>query len=443
MIPTRLLFGPAAGGRGYRLLDASAPVTVSGPARERLNALSLVLATWADSGEPDFAACVPLGSGDAPSVILRARHLGSGLGGTIAYANALLVPGGPPYQGAARDGLLETIPAPDGTPGFVDEDCTAVAAPGFEPMAGPWPGLGLAWRDRIVFVAEPIALDLVLWSALASIDPPEQRERILGWSTSLALPHFDAFVPAELFQLVVTRPGPVPQGWPHLVGMVDDTGFSGPAVDPPDSWLAWTALHALAECDTLVQQALAPWTWQPALAAVPSQRMLADVAEYVLRQIGDNGAAAQAFVTALWTAPSLPGANLHAATIEAITAYAPQAPVDVLLGLCAIVPGRQLGPVMARQFALAELSPAQVEMVLKRGYAAGLTCTGQGAVAMVGGLDNDRLASLVQALVEEPDWTAASATVMSVALARAANIVEARVRAKAAAACVKPTPWKG
>ena len=32
---------------------------------------------------------------------------------------------------------------------------------------------------------------------------------------------------------------------------------------------------------------------------------------------------------------------------------------------------------------------------------------------------------------------------MGVALARAANIVEARVRAKAAAACVKPTPWKG
>ncbi len=32
---------------------------------------------------------------------------------------------------------------------------------------------------------------------------------------------------------------------------------------------------------------------------------------------------------------------------------------------------------------------------------------------------------------------------MGVALARAANIVEARVRAKAAAACVKPASWKG
>lgn len=258
-----LVMGPRSSGRGYQILAETGLPPLSAQARDLLDSLPLALAGWADTSEESFLACIPLADAATPILLMRGHYLGEAVAGSVAYANAVLVDQLLPHPQLAE--LARAIPTPDGSLAFAlspspSEHGSLVAQ-------GDWDGFGLAWADRILFTPVDAAPWPWLLSALHAIEPPQQRNRVRGWATSLGLPSTGSFVPARCFNLVVTAPAQVPPGWPHVPAQATEQGFAGARITPPAAWRLWQELVAQADA-MLVPAWDNQWVERPAVEIV-------------------------------------------------------------------------------------------------------------------------------------------------------------------------------
>ncbi len=209
-------------------------------------ALPLALSAWSRHGEPGCVAAIPLGDGDAPVLLMRVAMLGFTDIGRLVYANAVLVDA---ETLAALDHgiekLLEVIPTPDGSAIFGQVPLTIDAETLSAGTVEPWPGLGLGWQNRCILVEEPADTEAALRSALASIDPPEQKQRVCGWASSGGFTRVGGFDPGTAFQAVAMAEGSHPLPAAMLPYRAAHSGFAGDPAVVPASYLRWQDLTGL------------------------------------------------------------------------------------------------------------------------------------------------------------------------------------------------------
>ncbi|MCU0884352.1 MAG: hypothetical protein MUC44_05285 [Beijerinckiaceae bacterium] len=390
-----LVMGPRSSGRGYQILTETGVPLLSAQARDLLDSLPLALAGWADTGEESFLACIPLTDDASPTLLIHGRYLGEAVAGSVAYANAVLVDQLLPHPQLAE--LAHAIPTPDGSLAFA----LAPTASGPDNLAlqGDWDGFGLAWTDRILFIPVDAAPWPWLRSALHAIDPPEQRNRVRGWATSLGLPSTGSFVPARCFNLVVTAPAQVPPGWPHVPAEATDRGFAGAYITPPAAWRLWRDLVAHAEAmpvpawDSQLVERPAVEIVGHAMSRAISDRQHRAVADLLARVAGgrtDTAAAASA-----WLKQWLEGAGIaQAAGLALAWAALPDADRD------------RLDDLLARLLARPDL-----DMLADSDLIAVLLACPEKTVAVAERLVPARRFALLGELVESGSWSMAEALV--------------------------------
>ncbi len=265
---TTLFIGPDGRGRDFRI-RAEAPAdrfSWDPAARAEANDIPLAVAGWAESGEHDMVACIPLAAGW--TLVLRAANLGGTDVGYRCFANAVVVP--------ERDmrriksfpfGILAFIPLPDGSPSFAAQplDLTALSGSG---LVHDWSGLGIAWTRRCVIAAAGYAAETVLGSVLESEELRTAGVQVRGWATTAALPATGDFVPSRALSLIVVAPEqspPPPDLYPPAT--MTTAGFHGSQVERP---LAWRLRHAInAQVSRLPQGAGLIETLPPITAMAP------------------------------------------------------------------------------------------------------------------------------------------------------------------------------
>lgn len=249
------VLGPVENGRGYTILartSASGAAGVDGMLRH----FSLALAGWADRQPSDCVVMFPLDAASETFAVARVAFLGEAELGTVAMANVVIVP---LTAMTALDWLphrlLPNIPPPTG-----EEDLTFADGPlklDLEALAqaegGPrLASFGLEWRDRDIAVGQASA-EAVLAGALEGLDPPGQRSRLTGWSTSGAFTRSGAFDPDEVFRLILRKAGEgeAPDTSPRLAVRLEHGHIAAirPAAalsEPPLAWRVWTQVEAIA-----------------------------------------------------------------------------------------------------------------------------------------------------------------------------------------------------
>lgn len=250
--------GPENEGRGYGVLAQSGPPIRAGWTVD----LPMMLFEWAKlERQQPFAACLPMS--DDLLVICRGRFFRRLAIGHDSYLNGALIT----TEQCARIGwrtelVAAHVPLPDETLDFARQPLTiAIPPPQREPSAR-WPGLGLAWANRIIAVAPPRDLEEVIQLALGSIDPPEQRRRVIGWTTSIELAPRGALNPVRQSQLVaIGGAAPDVEGFLPVTMHVDGT-WDGPRIEPPEGRELWSRLHqALVEWSPALEgEALLQWS---------------------------------------------------------------------------------------------------------------------------------------------------------------------------------------
>ncbi len=246
-LPTYVIGPRNPDGRDFSFLAEALPVASLAPiAQSVAGALPLALSAWSRHGEPGCVAAVPLGDGDAPVLLMRVAMLGFTDIGRLVYANAVLVDAATlAALDHASERLLDVIPAPDGTATFgqmpltIDADALAIGA------VDAWPGLGLGWQDRCILVDDAADAEAALRSALASIDPPEQKQRVRGWASSGGFTRVGGFDPGAAFQAVTMAEGSHPLPAAKLPYRAAQSGFSGDPAVVPASYLRWQELTGL------------------------------------------------------------------------------------------------------------------------------------------------------------------------------------------------------
>lgn len=282
-----MLLGPRSGGRGYQRLAERGLPAISAAARDVFDSIPLALAGWAETGEPDFLASIPLTDADAPVLIVRARFIGQGSAGSIAFANVVLVDRALPPETLLA--IAAVIPQPDGSTGFAE----ANFRPDPPPIAGvphDWRDLGLAWKDRILLTPPAFDRETMLASALLAIDPPVQRGRVRGWSTTAALRPAGGFNPARSFQLVVAAAdAPAALRLPHLPARVTEHGFEGAEVGPPPVWRMWQSLRSLRSGDAAggaIDRAIDALGWAVPYADMPEDKLAEAALRHLCLELG-------------------------------------------------------------------------------------------------------------------------------------------------------------
>lgn len=419
--PVTFLIGPRAGGRGYDVLARSSEIAIGARARAQFNALPLMLAGWADWREPGFVARIPLDDEEWPAVLLRARYTGDAAGGTVAYANGMLLVAAPIVP---VDTLLAAVPEPDGDAAFAERGMLAdMTAPPAEPH--DWRGLGLAWRDRIVRIPDPASAEAVVRSILAAIDPPAQRGRIRGWATSAAIPASGAFSPDRAFQLVVAGDAQDGASGQYLPATMTAAGFDGATVAPPPVWRTWEAFRALGANDPPLDQAIARLSWSPHSASMAPADLLRLATATVLRGLGDQAGGKVRLIRKMIEAGAGNGdadftETARTALADEIWGAPPAQAGALLLAVMALPPPIRavLGPtgaVFAARADLADLPSALVAQAAESGLIEALVSDeGAGAAAtLIDRADGTLLVRLLERLVEIADWSAATATLVS------------------------------
>lgn len=280
ILPTLVLGPRSAEGRDFQILAHSDAVAGLNPDEKALLFdLPLALSAWAAErgGETDIVACIPLGPKPSPQVVLRAVELGQTGIGSLVYGNAIVLSAAMARViGNAPERLLPFIPLPDGSTGFADQPLAVPLAniPAFPQVA--WPGLGLAWRNRLIRIDHAAQRENALCSALTSIEPAGQRERVRGWTTSARMVGIGNFNPARAFQCIVTSEAPVADtGGRYLDYTITDTGPVGATVLPPqvyDSWLAFARLFGSSD------QAVPAWAqWRAEYATLDADALYASL----------------------------------------------------------------------------------------------------------------------------------------------------------------------
>jgi hypothetical protein len=210
--------------------------------------------------------------------------------------------------------VLPAIPEPDGTPDFAAR-AVDIAIPPDTAVTRKAP-LGLAWRDRFIEAADGIDCEAQLLEALESIDPPEQRARVTGWTTSARFVPRGALDILHQSQLIVARGPPPPElaDMPAMKLSIDHTAWD--RIEPPSSWKAWRRFHGEIERDPAFAPALPRLRWHPAFADRPAEQ----IAREALRMT--TQALAPAVMTRLLSQLILADSELSAAAQSIAAEYA-------------------------------------------------------------------------------------------------------------------------
>lgn len=267
-LPT-FVFGPRnAEGRDFQVLAQSdgiehLPVEAQGLIYD----IPLLLSAWGSSGERAVLFAVTLGPSPAPQLLCRAALLGRSGIGVRTFGHGLLVEPGWLDDPARAASLVGLIPPPDGSLRFASAPLTVARDQLDRPpparAALDWSGLDLAWADRIVIKPDaqgwPASVDDLMMSALASVDPPEQRSRIAGWSTSAAMEPVGRFDPRRLFNLIFADSAAAtayPKHLPFSLGVGAKSGVTRPV-----AYHAWQQLTAILSQhhDPALARLTLPW----------------------------------------------------------------------------------------------------------------------------------------------------------------------------------------
>ena len=253
------VMGPEPRGRGYGLLAQSG---FAAGASWQGN-VPLVLLEWAKLriAEP-FSGRFPVAGG---AIALKAAYLGEGSGGSIARANGVFIDEASlPDVLDGEQSLFAAIPMPSDSIEFgtqlLDVDMSPYRS------GDLWPGLGLAWQDRQLFVPSDTLLDDVVFAALGSIDPPALRQRIRGWCTTGVLSARGDFLPIHNSNLLVTRSTePLAQDRFLAATLRNPPEFDGERVAPPETHYFWSQMTRAFEA---IQSDLgSAMAWQAEMAA--------------------------------------------------------------------------------------------------------------------------------------------------------------------------------
>jgi hypothetical protein len=421
-----LLMGPQAGGRGYRVLASCDLPKLDPAAAAILNALPLVLAGWADTGEAQFAARIPLGEAAFPAMLLRARLVGQAVGGSIAYAQGVIATqADAAVLKGAVEAILPAIPMPDGSTDFAAQLLDVEPGASMNAFAHPWAGLGLAWRDRLLLVPDAVEAEPLALSAIAALEPTEQRSRIRGWATTGALRASGPFTPMRAFQLIAIGPGQARPGSHYLPATVTPAGFNGDQVSAPPTWQTWQRIQALGDGEASLGPAVARLGWSPQSAELTPHVLAKMAARAIHGAISDDNAAVWRLILRM-TGKGQDPALVEAAR-ELLCALIDTEPLPraiALTGLWQRLPGEArslLGPLDARLVSrtdIADLSGEWMDRALDLGAARALANTGVHAEVIVDGADATWLGHILGNLIEEPDWTANDAALVSRILLR-------------------------
>jgi hypothetical protein len=301
------VLGPVAQGRNYRVLAASgADVPLASD-------LAMVLIEWAARREAPCVACVPFVEGRR--IVFRARYQGKAAMGEVAFLNGVVL--GPDDVEALGHRcwlVLPHIPEPDGTPDFATRELE-LSVPPDAPSPHQTP-FGLAWHDRYIELSDGSDCEVLLLEALDSIDPPEQRARVVGWTTSAGFVPRGALDILRTCQLIVAAGPPPPElaDMPALQLAQYRTGLV--SVEPPPSWRMWCRFHAEIGRDTAFAPALPRLRWHVAFADRPAEQ----IAREALRMV--TQALPPAIMNRLLSQLILAGAELSAPAQSIAAEYA-------------------------------------------------------------------------------------------------------------------------
>lgn len=419
-----LVIGPQAGGRGYRVLARSPGRAISGAAEGRLSELALVIAGWAEQGEPPAAALIPLTDATAPAVLLRFAHLGSGSLGSIGFANGLLLDNAAfAACGGRPETLLPLLPEPDGSRAFAEAPVTVNQAAPFAPTLRDWSGLGLEWRDRLVVVEDRAEEEATLCSILRSIGPAGPGSRVRGWATTATLPPGGSFSPGRELQLLVVEKSRRRPALHHLLARASASGFDGERVDLPPAARAWERLKSLGARDVDIAEAVGALRWSPEQLEARPADVIGPAAGQVLRALG--GEARIRFIIALaeprgdsfdhefgaiarhWFAQLIGRDGLepqHAAFYIKAIADAPAGTTATMA---------PLGPLLAQPGTGRWLKGQTFDRLLQLGYVDALAERAGEAPALLAGLGSDDLPKLIGTILQSPAPHAGSPALLS------------------------------
>jgi hypothetical protein len=230
----------------------------------------MIMIEWAARREASCVACVPFE--DGRRIVFRAGYQGKAAMGEAAFLNGVVLgPDDVEALGHRTWLVLPAIPEPDGTPDFATQEIQLPVPP--DPPVLPKAPLGLAWCDRFIEVADGSDCEIRLIEALDSIDPPEQRARVVGWTTSAS------FVPRGRLDILrqcqlIVNGGPRPRELAGMPGFkLEQNQTKWDPVDPPPSWQAWRRFCAEIDRDAAFAPALPRLRWHPAFADRPAEQI--------------------------------------------------------------------------------------------------------------------------------------------------------------------------
>lgn len=250
--------GPEPEGRGFKLLSQFGSLGTGGWQGN----FPLVLLEWAKLRSPSgFCGRFTVAGG---AIAVRAAYFGEGSAGPIARANGVFIDDDVLATIIASEcELFAALPPPSEGNEFGARPLTVTLADGRP--AENWPGLGLAWKDRQIFVCADLPLEAVAVTALESIDPPEMRMRIGGWCTTGHLAARGDFLPIQNCGLLVTRTDEPLADDRFLPAEISQSPeFVGASVDPPNNYRLWEMLRSVsARRPSEIGTAM---VWTPAMA---------------------------------------------------------------------------------------------------------------------------------------------------------------------------------
>lgn len=408
-----VLIGPQAGGRGYRMLGSSELPRLDSTATAILNAMPLVLAGWADSGEARFTAKIPMGEGQYPAMLLRAKLVGQAVGGSIAFAQGVIVTqaDGAKLKGSVED-ILSSIPVPDGSSDFASQPLAFEFGTASNAPKHNWAGLGLAWRDRLLLVPDAADAETMALSAINAVEPIEQRPRIRGWATTGALRASGAFAPSRALQLIAIGLGQTSPGSQYLSATVTSAGFVGEMVSSPPTWQTWLRVAALGQEDAVLGHAVARLGWTPQSVELTPLALAKLAVKAVHSAVADDYDAVSHLILRM-TADDQDRALVEAAR-ELYTALVDVEPLTRAIELVRLWQGLplearlRLGRLDARLVTRPDifgLSGDLMDRALDLGAARALAMAGIRSQLIVEDANAAWLVPILSKLIDEPDWT--------------------------------------
>ena len=311
---TAFIAGPEPEGRGYQMLAQSGPL----PAGGWQGNLPLVLLEWAKLRSPHpFCGRFAVAGG---AIALRAAYRGEGSAGPIARAHGVFIGDAMlPLVLPDERRIFAAIPVPEGDDGFGSEPVVIVPASP-RPAEPVWDGLGLAWRDRQLFVKDPGALEETVFAVLDSIDPPSMRGRIKGWCTTGQLAGRGDFLPVHYSNLLVTQSNEplanerlLPATALAAGGFAG--GFDGEHVGAPDTYRFWQQLSF--QMESVSPGIGADMGWQLEMAGWSE----ADLGWRAVEILSQRQASYADIVAAIVAMGDLPGGDHSATSAQLVQLY--------------------------------------------------------------------------------------------------------------------------